>query len=211
MKAPGWTGSFSALLLLTSTQSERLKDKNQMSEETFWQEQTQRGKGSIWFVLRPDGTEATLAQLQKPLLFSKDFSKDLRSAKDTANTHTRPPGRSCQLYFPAFWVRVVHLQPPSLPAFRGPEEHRMLLGWKRPSGSADFHLVMWPKRFSSASQFAVRQTAAQTLHAFCISKPVCGGLLLGDGDGCSCCGANKGGPGFLPGGEQSPSSEVLIG
>lgn len=169
-----------------------------MSEETFWEEQTQRGKASVWFVVGPDGRDATLEQLQEPLLFSEDLSKDLGSAKDPANTHKSPPESSCQLCSPASCVRVVHLQPsaPSSPqAFRRPEEHRMLLG----SGSAlrdtDFHLLTCPKLSWRPGRSPVRQllpTPLQRLKVldFKAEKSAFGGLLHGDAGGCSCCGAN---------------------
>lgn len=83
---------------------------------------------------------------------------------------------------------------------------------------AEFHLDTCPKLFSSPSQIPVRQP----LEHFKSSgfqrkdKSVFGGLLHGDRDGCSCCGANtdslsKESPEFLTVGEELPSTPVLIG
>lgn len=161
MEVQAWTASCSALLL-TSTQSERLKDKTEETEETFWEEQTQRGTGSIWFVLRADGTDASLEQLQKPLLFSEDISKDLGSANHPPNTPKRPPGSSCQLCFAASCVSA------------SPQLHLLTTGgssgWREATGSAlgdaDVHLLTCPELSSSPGQFPVPQLLPTPLQRF---------------------------------------------
>lgn len=137
-------------------------DKTEETEETFWEEQTQRGTGSIWFVLRADGTDASLEQLQEPLLFSEDISKDLGSANHPPNTPKRPPGSSCQLCFAASCVSA------------SPQLHLLTTGgssgWREATGSAvgdaDVHLLTCPELSSSPGQFPVPQLLPTPLQRF---------------------------------------------
>lgn len=139
-----------------------LKDKTEETEETFWEEQTQRGTGSIWFVLRADGTDASLEQLQEPLLFSEDISKDLGSANHPPNTPKRPPGSSCQLCFAASCVSA------------SPQLHLLTTGgssgWREATGSAlgdaDVHLLTCPELSWSPGQFPVPQLLPTPLQHF---------------------------------------------
>lgn len=101
-----------------------------MTEETFWEEQTQKSLHLVCCRTRWHRRNVGAAPGATSVLRgSWDLPKSLQTPTNA------PPGRRCQLCSPASCVRVVHLQPsaPSSPqAFRRPEEHRMLLRHRFP-------------------------------------------------------------------------------
>lgn len=161
-----------------------------MTEETFWEEQTQRGKASIWFVVGPDGTDATLEQLQEPLLFSEDLSKDLGSAKDPPNTHKRPPRKTLPALFSCFLCQSG--SPPAISSIlsTGLQETRRAQDAPQTQISTSSRVQSCPRvpaglqsdscsrRRSNASKFWISEQRNLLLEDF------------RDADGCSCCGAN---------------------